>query len=82
MKAKATGMSRAVDPLGRVVIPKEIRSAMDWNTGDPLAIYVDGDCVILRKESAACIFCQSNDGLIELHGKHICSACLSKLKDC
>lgn len=80
MKVKATGMSRAVDPLGRVVIPKEIRSALDWNSGDPLTIYLEGDSVILRKESATCVFCQSKDVTTELNGKHLCDACLARLK--
>ena len=80
MKVKATGMARAIDPLGRVVIPKEIRTALDWNAGDPLSIYVEGDNVFLRKESATCIFCQSKETVSELGGKHICATCLEILK--
>lgn len=29
---KATGMTRPVDPLGRIVIPKEIRETLDIQT--------------------------------------------------
>ena len=80
MKAKATGMARAIDPLGRVVIPKELRDALDWNAGDPISIYVDGNSVILRKETATCVFCQSEEVITELGGKHVCANCLTALK--
>ncbi len=80
MKAKATGMARAIDPLGRIVIPKEIRSALDWQTGEPLAIYTEGDRVILRKESSACIFCGKTEHTETFGGKQICSKCLAQIK--
>lgn len=46
---KATGMTRPVDGLGRVVIPKEIRTNHGINPGDPVEFFVDGDSLILRK---------------------------------
>ena len=33
---KASGIVRKVDPLGRIVIPKEIRKVMSINEGDPI----------------------------------------------
>ena len=36
---KATGIVRRIDDLGRVVIPKEIRSTMAIREGDALEIY-------------------------------------------
>ena len=42
--------SRAVDELGRIVLPSEIRKDLDWGTGSKLAIYlVDENTVILQK---------------------------------
>lgn len=46
---KATGIVRHVDDLGRVVIPKEIRRMFMIKEGDPIEVYVDKDCVILKK---------------------------------
>ena len=49
---KATGLTRRVDPLGRVVIPKELRKVLRIQEGSPLEIYTDGDeGIILKKYS-------------------------------
>ncbi|WNF38310.1 stage V sporulation protein T [Bacillaceae bacterium IKA-2] len=49
---KATGIVRRIDDLGRIVIPKEIRSTLRIREGDPLEIFVDeGGEVILKKYS-------------------------------
>lgn len=45
----STGIVRKVDPLGRIVVPKELRRTLDINTDDPMEIFVDGDKVILQK---------------------------------
>lgn len=38
---KATGIVRRIDDLGRVVIPREIRKALNIREGDPLEIFTD-----------------------------------------
>ena len=44
------GMVRAVDKMGRVVIPKSIRDQLDIKDDvDSFEIYMEGDNVILRK---------------------------------
>lgn len=49
---KATGIVRKIDNLGRVVIPKEIRSEMKIDNGNTLEIFVEKDeTVILKKYS-------------------------------
>ena len=49
---KATGLTRRVDSLGRVVIPKELRKVLRIQEGSPLEIYTDGDeGIILKKYS-------------------------------
>lgn len=38
---KSTGITRRIDDLGRVVIPKEIRRSLKIREGDAFEIYVD-----------------------------------------
>lgn len=59
---KNTGIIRRIDDLGRIVIPKEIRSHLNIHEGDPLEIYLDGDKVCFKKysclESTFCEYSQ------------------------
>ncbi len=45
---KATGIVRRIDDLGRVVIPKEIRSTMRIRKGDPSQIRTESHKNLLR----------------------------------
>lgn len=51
---KMTGISRKVDELGRVVIPKELRKNLGIEEGDLLEISLKGQDVILRKVNQKC----------------------------
>ena len=47
---KSTGLIRRIDDLGRVVIPKNVRMALQINDGDPLEIFINEDgSVTFRK---------------------------------
>ena len=48
---KATGIVRRIDELGRVVIPKEIRSTLRLKSGDALEIFTERDELMLKKYS-------------------------------
>jgi len=76
---KATGIVRKVDPLGRIVIPKELRKTMDIKETDPLEIFVDQDRIILRKYEPACTFCGNAEGATNYKGKLICKSCMNDL---
>ena len=76
---KDTGMSRKVDELGRIVIPKEIRNKFDIKTNDRLNIYVENDVISLMKDGKKCIFCSSTKDLIDHNNKHVCNKCMQKL---
>lgn len=45
---KATGVVRKLDELGRVVIPKELRTTLGWEEKQPLEFFVDGPNVIMK----------------------------------
>ena len=78
---KSTGIVRKVDPLGRVVIPIELRRTLNINEKDPLEIYVANDRIILRKYEStfACVFCGNVDSVTQFRGKRICGDCLKEL---
>jgi AbrB family transcriptional regulator (stage V sporulation protein T) len=48
---KTTGVSRRIDDLGRIVIPKEIRKTLKIRSGELLEIMVDENNIILSKHS-------------------------------
>lgn len=78
---KSTGIVRKVDELGRIVLPIELRRTMNIDVRDPMEIYVDGDCIILKKYNPSCIFCGSSDDLVEYKDKRICKHCLQALSE-
>lgn len=79
---RSTGMIRAVDKMGRVVIPKEIRAQLGVkNDVDSFEIYMEGDSVILRKYQPTCIFCDNIADSVELDGHTVCKNCIEKLNE-
>lgn len=80
---KSTGIIRKVDELGRIVLPIELRNALNIAQKDPIEIFVEGSSIILKKHEDNCIFCGSSKQLVEYKNKLICSKCLenvSKIK--
>ncbi len=77
---KATGIVRQFDDLGRVVIPKGIRTRYGLTAGDSVEIFVNDDgSIVMKKYEPACLFCSCTDGVIEYEGKLICKNCIDKL---
>ncbi len=76
---KSTGIVRNVDELGRVVIPKELRTTLGIAQHDPLEIFVDGDQVILRKYAPGCVFTGQTDDLISYEGKLVSKSAVKEL---
>lgn len=50
---KSTGIVRGIDSLGRIVLPKELRTSMHLDTDTKLEIFVDGDAIVLKKHRPA-----------------------------
>ena len=76
---KSTGIVRKMDELGRIVLPMEIRNTFDLNPKDSMEIFVEDDCIILRKYQPACVFCGETRGCVALGEKRVCGACIEKL---
>jgi transcriptional pleiotropic regulator of transition state genes len=76
---KSTGITRRVDELGRIVLPKELRNTFKINQADAMEIYVDDDKIILVKKQPSCVFCGSGENLKEFKRQLICSNCIKEL---
>lgn len=77
---KSLGMVRTIDTLGRLVLPIEIRRALDIKAGDGVEMFSDKDRIILQKYAPSCIFCGEADNVLTYKDKKICRGCLSEMK--
>jgi len=68
---KFSGIVRKVDELGRIVLPIEIRRALNIEIRDSLEICADNNAIILRKYSPSDVFTGSTDNLIDYYGKNV-----------
>lgn len=74
-----TGITRPVDDLGRIVLPKELRTSMGIREGDRLEIMVTGEHIVLAKAVPCCVICGSTADLIEVEGTSVCRLCAERL---
>ncbi len=74
------GVVRAVDKMGRVVIPKEMRKQLNVeNDVDKFEIFLENDAIILKKYLPSCMFCNSFKESIKFEGYNVCVDCINKL---
>ena len=76
---KPAGFLCKVDKLGRIVIPKPLRSKYNLNTDDTIELFTEPNAIVMKKYAMTCIFCGSDDELVEYMGKAVCADCLKKL---
>lgn len=75
-----TGIVRRVDDLGRIVIPMELRRTLGIHVKDPMAIYVEGDRIILEKHRDVCTICGANENISNVKGRPVCADCVQTVK--
>ena len=73
------GRHRRVDSLGRVVLPADLRHALNIREGDTLAVDAVEGRLVLTKAVPACVFCGASGDLRELAGKQACGPCVAVL---
>ncbi|GED14990.1 AbrB/MazE/SpoVT family DNA-binding domain-containing protein [Aneurinibacillus migulanus] len=76
---KTIGIIRNLDMLGRIVLPSELRHTLGIVEKDGLEIFVDKECIVLRKYKPTCIFCNSVSDVTEYKGKKICASCFDDM---
>lgn len=77
------GIVRALDELGRIVLPIEWRRVLEIEEKDPMEFFIDPETqwIMIRKyQSQICMFCQTMDNLIYYHEKFICPSCIQNLR--
>ncbi|MBQ7896893.1 MAG: AbrB/MazE/SpoVT family DNA-binding domain-containing protein [Clostridia bacterium] len=73
------GNIRAIDELGRIVVPMEFRNALDIKSGELLRMEVEGEKIIIQKNTPSCAFCGEVNGLTKFEGKTICLNCIREI---
>jgi len=76
-----TGIVRRVDDLGRIVIPMELRRTLGIKVKDPMAIYVEGDRIILQKHRDVCAICGGSETeMVSVKDRAVCTECVETVK--
>ena len=75
------GNKSKIDNLGRVVIPKSIRKALDVEANSEISMYVEDTKLIITKGHQTCSLCGSKDVTYQLKDKFLCSSCINDIKN-
>ena len=76
---KSLGIVRKVDSLGRIVIPKELRTTMNIVEDETvMEISSDGEKIVLSKYNPGCHCCGNMGNLTDVMGLKICNNCLEE----
>lgn len=75
---KSTEIVRKIDPLGRIVMPIELRNLLNIDNNSELEIFVDSDKIILGKYNKSCYLCGSNKNLARFRNKNVCRNCINE----
>ena len=77
---KSTGIVRKIDPVGRIVLPIELRKTLNIDDNDSeLEIFVEENRIIMQKYQPCCIFCGNTEKIVSYKGKNVCQDCISHL---
>ncbi len=78
---KDTGIVRKLDILGRIVLPKEMRTKLHLESGNFVDIAVREDRVYIKKHNDGCFFCEKKENLMEYMGKSVCMDCIREMTE-
>ena len=74
------GVVKELDQLGRIVIPKEMRRALQIKDKDLLEVSLENGRIVIEKFRDCCIFCSTLEQLVNLNGTYVCQACINLIK--
>lgn len=77
---KMTGMTRKMDRLGRIVLPREMFKKMDLHFGDMIEVFYEEDAIIIRKYAPGCALCEDVTTSIWFKGRAVCVNCIDEIR--
>lgn len=81
---ETTGIVRRVDQLGRVVLPKELRSMLGIENRAAVAISAEGERIVLERYDRyyvpVCELCGGANELMDYRGKKVCRGCIELMR--
>jgi transcriptional pleiotropic regulator of transition state genes len=69
-----------VNSEGRVVIPAEMRKALNIKDEDEIEIELNGKIMSMKPKEKRCAICSRTDELNSTENLTLCNVCLTKLK--
>lgn len=74
-------MERRMDTNGRLCLPKEYCRILGLSHGSRVDVTLENGVLKVKKSEHGCIFCGSNDGLLEFKESRICANCRDSIKN-
>lgn len=72
---------RAIDDLGRIVIPKDIREKLNIKANDTFNIYEDNGLIILEPSTKRCYSCKSTENVAQCGDVTLCIDCAKRISN-
>lgn len=68
-------ITKQIDDVGRIVLPKEIRAALEIGPKDWIKLTLKGKEINMKKLVDSCVFCGGGEALIKFGEKFVCKQC-------
>lgn len=78
---KTIGIVRSLDNLGRIIVPRELRNTLGIKEDDPVEVFTDGECIVLKKYEPGCTFCGELDDTKIFRDKRVCAQCIKQMRE-
>ena len=75
------GNKSKIDNLGRVVIPKSIRSALNVEHNDEISMHVENQSLIITKNNNSCSICPEEKIEMQIKDMYLCKSCVQAIGD-
>ena len=74
-----TGIVKKIDKLGRIVLPIEMRDALDWDTETQISVIRQGNYLLLKVFPDRCCICGGEESITPIRDTYICRKCMDEI---